>query len=277
MCALCSIIPSVKTWSFRGDMYCYLLCCVRTVTCYSAANTKQFCDKITAWHVTSSPLFAQSNDKAEAAVKICKKLLQKNNANLQFAVFTHKSSPMSSGFSPAQLFLGRRHNTNLPTKPSMLKPAWPNLVKHRSKAQKRHRAQLLPTLVPGDHVFIKQGKNTIKGKVVKRDRRQRSYRVQTQNGVVRRNRRWSRVNRGVPSPRLEKCLKMHLMIWCHVYTVLIVVFYRSVLFYYCNIHCRIMQLGEHYVNVFSNFLNFKQRRVLHYMWKRPIFARYLIV
>jgi hypothetical protein len=81
----------------------------------------------------------------------------------------------------------------------MLTPAWPNLVKHRKNAQKRqkqqkrwydkrHRAKILPTLVPGDHVFIKQGKNTIKGKVVQRDRRPRSYWVQTQNGVVRRNR-----------------------------------------------------------------------------------------
>ena len=84
--------------------------------------------------------------------------------------------------------------------PSMLEPVWPMLVKHRKNAQnrqnkqkrwynKRHRAKILPTLVPGDHVFIRHGKNTIKGKVVEQDSTPRSYWVQTQNGVVRRNRK----------------------------------------------------------------------------------------
>ena len=167
--------------------------------CYAAANMTQFCSDITARQVTSSPRYAQSNGKAEAAVKICKMLLKKNEANLQFAILTHNSSPMSSGFTPAELFLGRRLNTNLPMHPSKLEPAWPNLEKHRQNAQnrqdkqtkwynKRHRAKSLTTLVPGDHVYIRQGKHTEKGKVVRQDRTPRSYWVQTQNGVVRRNR-----------------------------------------------------------------------------------------
>ena len=81
--------------------------------------------------------------------------------------------------------------------PSMLEPVWPKLIKHIKNTQnrqnkqkrwynKRHRAKILPTLVPGDHVFIRHGKNTIKGKVVEQDSTPRSYWVQTQN--VRRNR-----------------------------------------------------------------------------------------
>ena len=106
---------------------------------------------------------------------------------------------MASGYSPAQLFLGRKINTDVPTHPSVLAPKWPEFNEVRNKSalnkarqkqwfDKRHRARNLPILNVGDHVYVRDGKKKIPGKVIKKLAEPRSYLVETKSGFVRRNR-----------------------------------------------------------------------------------------
>ena len=111
--------------------------------CYSAFKLTEFCNKLCARHSTYSPLYSQSNGKSESAVKIIKQLMRKNNNDVFKSVFVHNSTPMASGYSPAQLFLGRKINTDVPTHPSVLAPKWPefNEVRNKSALNKARQKQ----------------------------------------------------------------------------------------------------------------------------------------
>ena len=167
--------------------------------CYSAHKLKDFCNRLSARHITSSPHYAQSNGMSEAGVKIVKGLMKKNNDDVLKATFTHNSTPMASGYSPAQLFLGRKLNTEVPTHPSELVPIWPALDIYRKKTVKnsdkqkhwfdnRHRARKLPLLQLGDHVYVNEGKSKFPGIIVEKLDQPRSYLVKTKKGLLRRNR-----------------------------------------------------------------------------------------
>ena len=75
-------------------------------------------------HVTSSPLYAQSNDLSERTVQTVKNVLQKCKESGQdphLAMLCLRSTPLSHDLpSPAKLLNGRMYQTNLPavSKPS---------------------------------------------------------------------------------------------------------------------------------------------------------------
>ena len=87
-------------------------------------NGPQFREPFKRWcgikgisHVTSSAYHPESNGHAEQAVKSAKHLLRKLNSNLaQFRSHLQawRNTPRADGFSPAQLFFGRRLRTGLP-------------------------------------------------------------------------------------------------------------------------------------------------------------------
>ena len=87
-------------------------------------SCKAFQDYAKEWgfqHTLSSPTHAQSNGKAEAAVKNVKKLLKKCGAiNDEFwkGMLAIRNTPLSSGKSPAQLLLGRSLRDSLPRFPN---------------------------------------------------------------------------------------------------------------------------------------------------------------
>lgn len=70
-------------------------------------------------HVTLSPLYAQSNGKAEKGVHIIKQLLKKtqisNSATYLelLSILSYRTSPLEHGMSPAELLMGwrLRHNS----------------------------------------------------------------------------------------------------------------------------------------------------------------------
>ena len=71
-------------------------------------------------HITSSPLYPQSNGLAENAVKRAKHLLEKLDGNwskFQIALAEHNKDPRADGFSPATLFFQRELKGSLPVLP----------------------------------------------------------------------------------------------------------------------------------------------------------------
>ena len=64
-------------------------------------------------HITSSPLYPQSNGEAERAVKTVKGLWKKNEDPL-YSLLIYNATPLQLGYSPVELLMSRQLRTNLP-------------------------------------------------------------------------------------------------------------------------------------------------------------------
>ncbi|XP_011686380.1 PREDICTED: uncharacterized protein K02A2.6-like [Wasmannia auropunctata] len=151
------------------------------------------------WHfkvVTSSPYHSRSNGQVEAAVKIAKSLLTKEE-DVDRGLLVYRATSLETGFSPAELLMGRRIRSNIPVAEDKLQPIWPYLKEHKRQIDekrvkgkqvfdKRHRAQKLAELQPGQSVWVTDRKE--RGKIINRRKEPRSYDVKVAAGVIRRNR-----------------------------------------------------------------------------------------
>lgn len=73
-------------------------------------SSKEFSDFTIEYkirHITSSPLYPQSNGMAERAVKTVSDLIR-SSPQLDTALLAYHSTPLEHGYSPAQLLFGRR-------------------------------------------------------------------------------------------------------------------------------------------------------------------------
>ena len=76
---------------------------------FFATELEAFCRKYQVQRITSSPYWPKGNGKAEAAVKIVKRILNKSGQrNLQEALLTYRNTPQAEHIlSPAQRSMGR--------------------------------------------------------------------------------------------------------------------------------------------------------------------------
>ncbi|KAK7106504.1 hypothetical protein V1264_017754 [Littorina saxatilis] len=164
---------------------------------FDADKFSRFGEEYGFIHETSSPRYPQANGEAERAVQTLKQLLLKAE-DPYVAMLNYRATSLQCGFSPAERLMGRRLRTKVPAVPNLLIPDWPKFHDMRSadvqqkEAQKknhdkRHRAQPLPTLKPGERVWLKTP--TEKEAVILRPVAPRSYELQTKTGIQRRNRR----------------------------------------------------------------------------------------
>ena len=72
-------------------------------------------------HLTSSPLHPQGNGEAEHAVLTVKKLLKKAD-DPYVALLNYRATPLQHGSSPAELLMGRKLRTRVPTLPTQHVP-----------------------------------------------------------------------------------------------------------------------------------------------------------
>ena len=161
--------------------------------------------------MTSSPTYAQSNGKAEQAVKSAKRLMKRTKRSKQgvyLSILDFRNTPsegMSS--SPAQRLMSRRTKTRLPTTRSLLKPeiakSVSSEIRHNKDLQCKYynrTAKDLPELKPGQEVWLapKQNDRTqtwTKG-TVNQKVNIRSYEVHSEAGRnLRRNRKDIRIRK----------------------------------------------------------------------------------
>ncbi|UYV62314.1 K02A2.6-like [Cordylochernes scorpioides] len=147
-------------------------------------------------HITSSPKFPQSNGFIEAIIKNIKQSFKKEE-DCYLTLQAYRTMPLESGYSPAELLMGRRLRTSVPAIESSLMPRYldSEALQEREKRRvinqkrlydKRHDVHSLPPLQQGDSVWIRDQR--VKGTVLHKSEEPRSYWVQTPQGKVRRNR-----------------------------------------------------------------------------------------
>uniref|UniRef100_A0A665UM21 Gypsy retrotransposon integrase-like protein 1 n=1 Tax=Echeneis naucrates TaxID=173247 RepID=A0A665UM21_ECHNA len=169
---------------------------------FSGRAFMQFSQEYDFRHITTSPHYAQANGEAERAVQTAKKILRQADPFL--ALMIYRATPLqATGVSPAQLMLGRQIRTTVPTLETKLQPVWPDLqhvrqvderVKqgYRHAYNNRHDVRPLPELQSGLSVAVKLDSEkgwTKTATVLKQRDSPRSYLVQTDGRVLRRNRR----------------------------------------------------------------------------------------
>ncbi|XP_049273587.1 uncharacterized protein LOC125759226 [Rhipicephalus sanguineus] len=126
------------------------------------------------------------------------KELFKKSPDWPLALLAYRNAPGLTGYSPAQLLMGRSLRTRLPVPTAALLPEPPNVADfHRcDTAQRRHQcqdfycrhaAQDLWPLEEGERVWIRD--TDCAGPVLSPAQRPRSYVVQTDAGAHVRNRR----------------------------------------------------------------------------------------
>lgn len=160
---------------------------------FSCAEFKNFAAVYEFHHETSSPLYPQSNGQAEKAVQIVKRLVKKSVERQEdpyLALLAYRSSPLECGLSPAELLMGRKLNTRLPSAHHVLQPSTSNPVKRDQCRFYNRGAKRLSPLSPGDTIRMRaEGRWEHKARVLD-EPTPRSYRVQTEFGqTYRRNRR----------------------------------------------------------------------------------------
>ena len=147
-------------------------------------------------HITSSPYYPRSNGCAECAVGTVKNLLKKE-ADPYLALLAYRVTPLSNGYSPSELLMNHRLRSTIPTTHESRKPVIPDkqllIGKEEEAKQKqkedydhRHGVRELPTLLPGDTVWMSDRKEKAS---VGEQVAPCSYEVETSSGSYRRNQR----------------------------------------------------------------------------------------
>ena len=167
---------------------------------FNCKEMKEFAEAYNFKHVTSSPLYPQSNGLAERSVRTVKELLR-NAEDIYLALLAYRATPLPwCHLSPTELLMGRRVRTNVPQIAQQFVPEWPYLEQFKAadkrykKNQKeaydtRRRVQSLPELDDDLPVWVNMQNGQVPGTIVRQANTPRSYHVNVPSGQVRRNRR----------------------------------------------------------------------------------------
>ena len=123
----------------------------------------------------NSPRYPQSNGEVERTVRTVKDILKKENDPTN-ALLAYRSTPLASGYSPAELLMGRKIKSTIPIVSKNLTPSLPKMKElkvkeetYRSKQKNNydnhHSVKKLKPLPSGAVVYITDMDCT--GKVIK--------------------------------------------------------------------------------------------------------------
>ena len=110
-------------------------------------------------HITSSPMYPQSNGFAESMVKVMKNLITKSfeaNEDPNWALLAYRATPLSASLpSPAQMLHGRPLRTNLPSpRPTAQNDDITDAQHNRQQSYTRLSKPSLPQLQHGQSVTM---------------------------------------------------------------------------------------------------------------------------
>lgn len=177
---------------------------------FTSQEFRQFTETYQILHTTSSPLFPQSNGMAERAVQTAKRLIR-SSSDPYAALLAYRSTPLESGYSPAQLLFGRQLRSTVPVTVKQRRPKLPDIVKliehdaylkqrQKQNFDSRHKSKVLPILPVGSTVFLPDRQES--GEVISLPNH-RSYVVSTPSGNFRRNRRHLNYLPRTPNPGIR--------------------------------------------------------------------------
>lgn len=163
---------------------------------FASEEFLKFTEEYGFTHVTSSPRYPKANGEAERAVGTVKGLWRSNPKDPHLSLLTYRATPLDNGYTPSELLMGRQIQTNLPVLQANLMPHKTDrshIVESEGARRqatklnhdKHFRAKELPELKPDKMVYIRDSQKD--GMVVKKVA-PRSYQIQTDTGIVRRNR-----------------------------------------------------------------------------------------
>ncbi|UYV72572.1 hypothetical protein LAZ67_9003804 [Cordylochernes scorpioides] len=138
--------------------------------------------------ILPSPRYSQSNGFIESFVKIVKERISKSK-DPYLALLAYRATPLANGFSPAELSMGRRVRTTIPTPTKQHQP--PNLknLKNQEAIQREKQkyhfdrakgVRELPPLDVDDRVWLTDLKTP--GVIISKADTPRSYMVDTPRG-----------------------------------------------------------------------------------------------
>ena len=163
---------------------------------YSSHDFAKFAETYGFKHLTSSPLFPQSNGQAERAVGTVKRMLERSSDPF-IALLSYRSTPLPwCDLSPAELSMGRKIRSTVPQTNKQLVPYLAEFrrknqgfkTKQKQNFDARHRVRNAPAIPDDAEVWVNTGQEPIQGRVTSAFGLPRSYVVQTPTGEIRRNR-----------------------------------------------------------------------------------------
>lgn len=149
---------------------------------FASKEFKKFAEAWSFKHTTSNPCYPQSNGMAERAVQTAKNLLEKakHDRKLPYlALLAYKSTSIDDIGSPAELLMGRRLRTQLPTTSTMLQLKMMNNIIPKLKARQLKQKTYLPPLTNGDTVSVRTKHQKWRLAVLQQQVAPRSYLVKT--------------------------------------------------------------------------------------------------
>lgn len=162
---------------------------------FASKEFMEFAQEYGFTHITSSPRYPKANGEAERAVGTVKSLWKKSE-DYHLSLLIYRSTPLSNGYTPSELLMGRLLQTTLPIMPDkltqhtvpreeILRPEERTRDLTKANYDRRHAAQHLPELKSGSSVYIR---DLNREGVITREVSPRSYLVNTPQGTIRRNR-----------------------------------------------------------------------------------------
>ncbi|XP_048751787.2 uncharacterized protein K02A2.6-like [Ostrea edulis] len=162
---------------------------------YTSKEFKDFTKEYGFTHTTSSPLYPKSNGQAERMVQTVKRILKKNK-DPYIALMDYRNTEIQGlGKSPAQMFLGRRLKTKLPTTAKLLR-SMNNDTHEKLKSRQlnfkrfhdRNATKNLPDLQAGDRVMLKVQNSWKHANIESKHHQPKSFIVSCEGKQYRRNR-----------------------------------------------------------------------------------------
>ena len=89
---------------------------------YSSGEFAEFTKTWGFRHVTSSPLYPQSNGLAERTAKSILTKARRDHQDPNLAILEHRNTPINDIGSPARLSMGRRRRSSMPFSTDQLLP-----------------------------------------------------------------------------------------------------------------------------------------------------------